>query len=310
MRKLLLSPVQLYALLTTDPELPRDVADRIYKRAMDANIHKTPPTEAWRLLIRTVRKVRTNALSNEASWKDMRPFYEEYIQLLDAVLARIDKARHTEDPKTGFTYTLPGWSAARTKPENGLCDHRWQTWIPTRVARDFMSRVNIARQGRVGRRPSFFWSAADQKEFVAKAQKHRNTIRRIRQEMSTFGRVDGPNSVSDSYYGALWLAAARMAELQLNRLENPESTHIAAPMWERVMPVNWWALLDAPMRTRLRQAKADPAGVDPEGLHSFYERLSNANMEAIEQRVHALTDLTDNDTEEDTDTDTDTDDQP
>lgn len=252
----------------------------------------------WQAMLAQVRYVRRTVLTNKARWPaEERPVYEDYVRVLDAIMARMDKARDTINPDTGLTFTPEEFALTRVgKESKGAClPTRWQTWCPTEVALDLIRRMDVVRQGKKGRGHALFWTASDAKQLEAQAQRHRTTISNIRTSYATRWASD-TEPLSNHPYGALWLCAARMAERKLVRLLNPASSE--GPMWERVMPANFHALLTPEMRVRLRRSRVDPNDVDLTGLHDFYDRLV--------QRAHPITpeDLTPPVEEDDEDTTT------
>jgi hypothetical protein len=154
------------------------------------------------------------------------------------------------------------------KAPNGTCATYWPTWVPPRVRDDFNTRLaaQYARMGtRKGTRFTPFTTSTHRKYTKQVTDNTLATIKRIRSTHAT----DNKGTSGYTPYRALYLCAARMAEKELyTRLKGYElGTHNTI---DHPLPVNWLALLDAPMRARLREAQENPHAVSLEGLDHFY----------------------------------------
>lgn len=251
--------------------------------------------KAWTGLIQSARHARNTTNTNRPRWSpNVIPIYEEYLTLIDTMIARMEKARDTIDPDTGHLHTPETFARTRIgKEDKGAClPHRWQTWCPPQVAANIVHRMDVARQGLHGRPHALFWPASDAKAFDAQAHRHRVTIKKLRHQFAS--RWEGSQDdepLAPTPQGALWLAAARMAELRLNQLTSPKANTTLGPIWTRVIPANFYALLDAPMRRRLREMARNPDSVLLDAsLRQYYDQLAHVTADPTQPPAMLPTD--------------------
>jgi len=238
----------------------------------------------WAALVASVQHVRTYQRSNRAKWAPYnRPIYEEYADMIEKAVIRIKKASMTVDangaPVTlnAFTAFIKSKNAQRARDNMSLlggCDAQWQSWIaPTdradlrgRMAQHYKDSPALGS----GNRVVPFTTMGDRK--YAKLQLERlyaalHTVRRIHAKV---GSSLDMNCTATTPYGALWLAAARMAERAVAKKHAgyAAGTH---HMYEDKLPVSWHHALEPQMRQRLRDAARSPRGVALAGIERFYE---------------------------------------
>lgn len=257
--------------LNVEPLLKRQIMASMLDASMKSDRQiKADNALDWQALLRSLRVVRSSHTSNKYRWTDnMRPLFEEYETLLNRIRARIEKAQLSGLSVEAYSVRV----RTEGKAANGVCDKYWFNWIPDTLKADFVRRLNIQYDaiGRTkGSRLRPFTSPELIRQREEGTKRMRQTIDNIRRACSTMGCENGDRSTSDTPRGALYLAAARMAERDLNRRikENEQ------------IPVNWLALLTPNMRQRLRDANIDATLVDTSDLHQFYVVHPNADAEA------------------------------
>ena len=203
--------------------------------------------------------------------EDMRPIYEEYLCIMDAVKEKMCIASLTQSPEQAHAAALKANEVRvlEGKTPNGTNAAHWPTWVPPRMRDAFTTKLSATytRTGqRQGTRFIPFTTSTHRKYTKQVTDNTLVTIKRIRSTHAT----DTNGTSGYTPYRALHLAAARMAEKALyTRLKGYElGTHNTI---DHPLPVNWLALLDAPMRARLREAQVNPNAVSLEGLDHFYE---------------------------------------
>jgi hypothetical protein len=190
---------------------------------------------------------------------------------MDAVKEKMCIASLTQSPSEAHAAALKANEVRvlEGKAPNGTNSSHWPTWVPPRIRDAFITKLSATyarTHQRQGTRFTPFMTATHRKYTKQVMDNTLATIKRIR---STHASVEGGTS-GYTPYRALYLCAARMAEKALyTRLKGYElGTHNTI---DHPLPVNWLALLDAPMRARLREAQVNPNAVSLEGLDHFYE---------------------------------------
>lgn len=237
--------------------------------------------EDWEQLLRAVKHARSTHITNRKRWTpSQRPLFEEYEHLLDTIITRIQKAQLSGMSVAEYAAKV----SADGKTAAGERNADWGTWVPESVRDDFTKRVNL-HYDRIGRsrgsrlRPFLSKETLQHKEEMAKRM--RTTIRTIRRLCSTVGCENGVDSTSDTPRGALYLCAARMAEIEMfKRLKDNKAD----------IPVNWRTLLTPAMRARLRDADDSPTTVDTSDLHHFYVVHPNKDEQAQAAMEQAISD--------------------
>ena len=224
----------------------------------------------WGALLTTLAQERRSVATNMHNRNPkLRPIYVEYIAIMDKVKERIEIAKMKGTPAdaqraAAEANTLRELEGRPAGPTNGT---KWQTWVPPHIRAAFTAQVELvyASIGRTkGNRFIPFIPLAVRKDVERMRTLLTTTIKRIRES-----HENAPGTgVAYTPYRALYLCAARMAEIQLwQRLKAYESG--AANPVDNPLPVNWLALLDGTMRARLRAAQENPGLVSPEGLQHF-----------------------------------------
>ena len=234
----------------------------------------------FRAVLTAAKYAKRGFVANRAKWRTLdTAIYQEYVDVLSTAIALIERAQGTLD-SNGQPITLAAFTAfmaERSKKKAvgtvAVCDARWQSWIPAQTRADYIDRLQLhyaQTDSRKGRRFLPF----DPKPAMAQAQTNMN---RLRASIASVRRVVWTDdkqpmqfdSRANTPFKALWLTAARMAEVAINRMEGDIKTGVIDVV-ENPVPINWLALLTPEMRARLRDAKQNPAGVSAEGLKSFY----------------------------------------
>jgi len=222
------------------------------------------------VLLADLAKVRDTMRTNMSNRKpELRPMYEEYVTILDKVRERIHIARlHGSLAEATAAAALVNEQRAAEGREPGPDNSAtWQSWVPPHIKTAFTNKAaqTYARIGMVkGNRFVPFIPATEVRAAKKHAARLGTTLRRIRE---THEAAPGAG-VAYTPYRALYLCAARMAERELARRVKAFELGTADPVTSP-LPVNWLALLDAPMRARLRAAQENPADVSAEGLADF-----------------------------------------
>lgn len=257
--------------LATQRELMNDI-----NKAVKGTI--VPPSDEWAALVKRIQYDRRGLASNKKKWTpDLYAMYEAYINLMDQVLVKVRIAKmkhHTLDAATAHAAQVNAQREARGEPLNGTCTGVWQSWVPPRVKEQFTQQLEAAyaRSSRTkGNRLVPFAPPILRRRVLGRLSNMRTTIERWRTlATSVPGNKNGLGAKGGTPYRALYLAACRMAERRLDVIEAELGTP-ARPWWDAQIPVNWHALLEPEMRTRLHRAARYPDDVDLEGLRDFYE---------------------------------------
>lgn len=235
--------------------------------------HTTAKEAEWDKLLlplKVERRRMTTNLHNRSTGQ--RHIYAEYIELLKEVEKRIEIAQTHHKTVAEATQAAAEQNEARiTQGKRPLaeCGDTWQSWVPPHVKQEFAAKVTKSYDDagyHSGNRFVPFIPAATRKEAVQRSKNLRGTFERIRTVCET---SPGTNAGATPYR-ALQLAAVRMAEISLDKLLKSYELGSANPV-DTPVPVNWLALLDAPMRRRLADAQANPAAVTTDGLTQFYD---------------------------------------
>ncbi len=226
----------------------------------------------WKAMLSALASDRRSIAQNmDKRSADMRPFYVEYLTILDTVREKMRIAATQGTPEQAHALALKTNEAriVEGKPPNGTNATYWATWVPPRIREDFAARLSAhytrTRQ-RQGTRFTPFVTGTHRAQAKQAADNLRATIGRIRDTHASHpGAATGYTP-----YRALYLCAARMAEKALYARQQGYAlgTHNTI---DHPLPVNWLALLDAPMRERLRAAQDNPHAVTLDGLAHFYE---------------------------------------
>ncbi len=289
--------------------IPKSSQD-IVTNALRATSAEDRADVSWAALLTALaydRRAVVNNLSTRPPY--LRPHYDAYIQIMDKVRESMEVARTKGSPEDAQRAADKAnvERAERGLPPNGRNTNQWPTWVPPRVRESLLANINrayIEAGYTKGSRFMPFTPPAKRRELKERTDNTLATIKRIR---STHASVDGGTS-GYTPYRALHLAAARMAEKALyTRLKGYElGTHNTI---DHPLPVNWLALLDAPMRARLREAQVNPNAVTLDGLDHFYEPPRGitslaempelTEMDAAHAQEHGLEVLTDTEGTED-----------
>lgn len=234
----------------------------------------------WASLLTTLAQERRSVATNMHNRTPaLRPIYIEYIAIMDKVKERIEIAKMKGTPADAAKAAAEA-NALRElegKPPGPTNGTKWQTWVPPHIRAAFTNKVEqaYASTGRTkGNRFIPFIPLAVRKDVERVRTLLTTTISRIRES-----HENAPGtSMAYTPYRALFLCAARMAEIQLWQRLKAFEQGSANPV-DHPLPVNWLALLDGPMRARLRAAQENPAAVDTEGLDHF---LINAPGETLQ----------------------------
>lgn len=224
----------------------------------------------WKAMLSALATDRRSISQNMGKRsEDMRPLYEEYLCIMDAVKEKMCIASLTQSPSEAHAAALKANESRvlEGKAPNGTNSSHWPTWVPPRIRDAFNTKLSATyarTHQRQGTRFTPFMTATHRTYTKQVTDNTLATIKRIRSTHASHGATTGYTP-----YRALYLCAARMAEKELYiRLKGYElGTHNTI---DHPLPVNWLALLDAPMRERLREAQENPNAVSPEGLDHFY----------------------------------------
>lgn len=258
-----------------------------------ASISKLADAEAaqWHVLLSKLAYDRRSLVSNRKKWPaDMVPVYEEYINCMDTVHARIYAAsrEHTLAATSRQARRDNKQRAAEGKPLNGTNGVMWQSWVPPRIRQGFIDEVDkvYTRMTRTqGNRWVPFASVTYRREAKARAAHIEDSIAGIRNMCAV-----PTQGTSPTLYGALLLAGVRMAEIELHRRLRAYKSGTANP-FDNPIPAHWSQLCTAEMQKRLREAAAEPTSVDPTGLSSFYNAQARRPEDTTQAVTQALNDL-------------------
>jgi hypothetical protein len=257
--------------LRSFPEIPMPAIHAVVA-ALSTTNKEVRTDSKWKAALAALAADRRSIAQNMGKrTEDMIPLYTDYLAILDAVREKMRIAAMHGTPSEAHAAARKANEARALagKEPNGTCTTYWPTWVPPRVRDDFNTRLaaHYARaHARKGTRFTPFMTATHRKYTK---QVMDNTLAIIKRIRSTHASVEGGTS-GYTPYRALYLCAARMAEKALYiRIKGYElGTHNTI---DHPLPVNWLALLDAPMRERLRQAQENPHAVTLDGLDHFYE---------------------------------------
>lgn len=239
---------------------------------MDLLQPRTRTGKDWKGLLDTLARDRRSMVTNMHNRSEaLRPLYAEYVAIMDKVLERIQIAATNGTPADAARAAAlvnEQRAAEGRRPIYSDGPH-WQTWVSPHIRQAFAAKVTQAYDTmgyKRGNRFIPFVPLDVRKDVDIRVGWHREMFARMRRDheyMPNTGKGNTP-------YRALMLCATRMAERQLDNLVLSYKVS-TANILENVLPVNWLALLDAPMRARVRAAQRNPAGVDLEGLSQFYD---------------------------------------
>lgn len=233
---------------------------------------------AWAALLDELQTDRRSIMGNLSTRPAyLREHYLAYISIMDKVRERmlIAQSKGTPEDARRAAAIANAQREQEGKPVNGTDSNTWVSWVPPRVREQLCAAVSqayVAAGSVRGKRFVPFTSTAKRRELKQRTDNLTKTIKRVRSTHESFpnsGRAYTP-------YRALYLCAARMAEKELYRRLKAYELGTQNPI-DNPLPVNWLALLDAPMRQRLRQAQENPHAVSPEGLAHFYEAPRGAD---------------------------------
>jgi hypothetical protein len=256
--------------LRSFPEIPTHAIHAV-TAALSTTNKEVRIESKWNSMLAALAVDRRSIAQNmDKRTETMRPLYVEYLNLMDAVREKMRIASMHGTPEQAHSAAVKANEVRilEGKAPNGTCTTYWPTWVPPRVRDDFNTRLaaQYTRMGtRKGTRFTPFTTSTHRKYTKQVKDNTLSTIKRIRSTHAT--DIGGTSGYTP--YRALYLCAARMAEKELyTRLKGYElGTHNTI---DHPLPVNWLALLDAPMRERLREAQVNPNAVSLEGLDHFY----------------------------------------
>lgn len=252
-----------------------------------------PAGSDWTKLRSTATKHRSLFRSNRQKWDaKYADIYDEYVALLDRAIQNMDAARIKLQPD-GSPHTVASFAAARRQTNQArelegkaplpVCGERWQDWIPEAIRADYIKRLDLQYAAdpnrKQGKRFVPFITAKERKWVKEQIDRLEATIHAWRKRVVTMGTPADPSATSDTPFGALMLAACRMAERELaHRLKTTPTTALPD------LPVNWRHLLTLQMRTRLRDGEISPDTISLEGITQYYLRHPNYDPDAAAQR--------------------------
>lgn len=261
---------KLIAKIRQHPGIPAHIKEELVQSL--ATQRKQKPAAAWADILSTVRRDRRAISVNMHNRSEaLYLIYAEYVLLLKKVEERIEIAQTHGTPTDAEREAalVNARRAEEGKRPLGTNGHRWQSWVPPHIKEAFAAKVSQAYDSagyKRGNRFIPFVTTEARRNAKTVAKNLTVTLTRIREHHES-----APGSGrGNTQYRALYLCAARMAERCLHKIIKDYEAGIANPV-DNPLPVNWLALLDAPMRARLREAQASPGSVDPEGLGQFYD---------------------------------------
>lgn len=302
------------ALIQSHPDIPESAKRELINGIVDMR-RRTPTERAdgeWGDLIAAVTRARTSVTSNKPRWHaSLCALMQEYAD----ILTRVINLMRTQS----IAYPTVAACAAATKAKNekrvnmrelplGERDHHWQSWVPPHIVQDLSLRVAQAyaeryRSGASTRGKRFYpfqptYERVTLEKQIARARKAIDNLRyqaRDDDGVSDKHRSGPGYATGSTPYRALILCACSQATRELKRIENDVDRGIT-PVYAATIPVNWQALLDPALRTRLRDASKNPNLVDTEGLDSFYVPSPVYTLEQGNEFAPPIPD--DNDTQE------------
>jgi hypothetical protein len=272
----------------TKRELIHEIRRELFGRNTDPNV-------LWDALVARLRHDRASIATNRKRWRaDITRLYNDYLALLDKVLVRINGARLKYPTVADAMEDAKKRNLARTAQgeyPTGDCGPAWQSWIPPHLIAALVSeqdRIYTARSKteRQGKRSTLFVSQNLRTRVHKRLKQAQTGLDNLRRIMRTDGGTAPSEAHANTPYRALYLTALRQAELRLAAIER-ELTRGQRPYWEAKIPVNWYALLEPEMRTRLREANDNPHKVTLDGLTSFYkpDEVNNPGTSVPEQEL-------------------------
>lgn len=264
-----------------------DVKQMRASKSAKLDIQQEKKHDEWSVLKKDLKAERRSLQTN----LNNRPGYildahKAYIEVVNRTLERIEQVEAHGKTIAEVMREVAQTNQARVlqgQQPLGTCGHHWMSWVPLHVQEDITRQFAKAYVSADHKKRKFvpFKNTVVDREDTNRLAALRETIARIRRTYDTSKLGTG-----ETPYRALWLRAARMAEIQLyQRLKERKEGVSSAVM--RPMPVNWQHLLDGPMRKRLKAAVADPGGVTLDGLKDFYDdSLQRAGVPGMNALQH------------------------
>jgi len=256
-----------------DPVAQAKILDDFRKMRGDRASTGQLYTDEWRALIRELQKDKRVMQTNLHNRNDtLQLVHKEYIDLLTKIRTRIERAAAKGVSIAEFTKATAQENERRAAAGLPLLgDHtgHWQSWATPAERLDMQSKVTQAYAQLKNVKGSKFVPFVPTRTLRQARQTEKNlrgTFARMRATLETAPK----SGMGATPYRALQLAAVRMAEISLGKLLKSYELGSANPA-DTPVPVNWYALLDAPMRRRLKDAQTNPAGVTLDGLDQFYD---------------------------------------
>jgi hypothetical protein len=287
MRKTAALRVQEALILFNIPmDKQREIMNAAFGLTASATARLRPKTshiaQSWVSTIEPLHAQRRILSSNSRKWPaDLRPVYEKYLALIDAVLMKM-RAAAESGTLADETARIALVNAERKKdgrPSLGARDKRWQSWVPPHIRTQITEEFEIAyiKAGRTkGNRMTPFVTHAIRAASAARAERLKASIKLTRNMHRT------PYHTGDyahTPYRALYMAAARMAERTLAQLVIKHK-QCKANVYDAPIPVNWKHLLTPEMRKRLDAADKNPDATTLDGIESFFYPLKDADGSA------------------------------
>jgi len=250
------------------PDIRREVANAIMNSA-SWQVERERWVRILNPLKHHLRSARTNLTHHPVQ---IRPLVGTYIDVLNRTYAIIVQRSETIDdagqrrPVSYFTkeaVRLNAERAAAGRPNLGVRNTHWQSWVPPDVVRSVRAEFEraYAELGRVqGKRVLPF---APQAERLA----DRERIKALRRQFRDV-RLEHNHPRAFDLIGALHLAAVRMAERALNDYAAFGSNDY---QWDTPRPITWTGYLTPEMRERLSQGRDSPTGIATDGLLGFMQ---------------------------------------
>lgn len=260
---------RLRDLIADEHEIPAHVKRKLLQAA---GVAAPRPKGGWVDMLSTLRKDKRSIETNMHNRSEaMHAVYAEYLAIMSKVRERmqIAQAHGTPADAERAAALVNEARALEGKRPLGTNGKSWQSWVPPHIREQLAAKVTQAYDNanyKRGNRFIPFIPTAARKSAKTVASNLTAALGRIRRDHES-----APNSGRGyTLYRALHLAAARMAERELHRRLKAMEAGVENPV-DNPLPVNWLALLDAPMRARLRDAQKNPAGVSLEGLDQFHD---------------------------------------
>jgi hypothetical protein len=253
---------------------------------------------SWAKLRNTVIRVREGITGNRPRWRPViAPLFQEYVEILNAVIALIDTQRTAYDSIeecSKHTVTRNAQRAAEYPPRKSLGERNthWQSWVPPHVITGLTQRVEQAyataahKNQLRGKRFIPFQPINERVVFTAQVARVRKAIENIRFRVRDDTAQHNPrtkgveHATGSTPYRALMLCACSQAARALSVIVKRVDSG-AVPIYhpDAVVPVDWRALLSPELRARLSCAALFPNDVSTDGLDSFLSPRPGVTVE-------------------------------